>query len=84
MLLLIFFGFCDISQEVTDSILRDLRLLQWNIEIGIKDVLETCKSDEGLSKAEIKNDKEWLKPLVRAFGKKNELLCNCACRQQRG
>ena len=62
------------SQEVTESILRDLGFQKRNVENNLKGVLESCELDDGLSKAEIKNEKEWLEPLVGEFGEKTNTM----------
>ena len=58
------------SQENTDTILRDLRLQRRNVGKGLKDVLVRCKTGDSLSKTEAENEKERLEPLVDEFVEK--------------
>ena len=47
-----------------------------NVGKDLKDVLDKCETDNGLSKTEIENEKELLKPLVNDFVKKTDNCLN--------
>ena len=55
------------SEGDIQTILRDLRQQRRDVKNDIKDVLNRCESDMGLSKTEIERESERLKPSVITF-----------------
>ena len=57
------------SEEEIDATLRELRLQKRNIYKVLNDMIVKGRTDKGISKVEVKREKERLEPLVESFVK---------------